>query len=1338
MTDAQFEKWLGARYDRAAARAFIESTELCLDGDIDDQVLCRTIAKVAAGHDVFAIRFAEDGSAQIHDPPAQLPLVYSDLSAEADPVAAYRHLREAGLALPMDPARLPLARVWVTRLSSTRVWLLLSAHHLIIDGWSIRQLLQEVAARYNADLAGDMARVRAPDSWADYVHSERERSDGPEGQAAIAYWCERFSDLPEPLRLPTDHPRPAQMGFTASNVTAEVPMDIWRSLRTVARGYRVTRFSLLLAAHALLLHKLTGQVDIVCAVPFAGAGRGGGSRVVGDTDNTLPIRLRLDPDASLGVLAQAAQLALREAAAHQQVSLGRIVDALRLGRDSARLLLAEAILVLIPAIDKLNFRGADCRIEVAPRHMSAWELSWRWHATPQRMVLELQYRDSIYEAGTAQRWCDLYAGLVGRMATLMETPISAIAADPALPLEGAMLEAPALATDGAPQSLPVMMDVAFARHGGSGAVVCGDRSLSYAELDTLSRNAAASLSAAGVGVGDLVGIHVPRSLDMLVAVLAVLRAGAAYVPLDPEFPQQRLQFVCEDAGLRHIIVADGADLPTGLDQGRQALAIGTLCTGTSASSTAQLPVVSADSLAYVLYTSGSTGQPKGVRILHRNLTAFLLAMREAPGFDSEDVLVSATTLSFDIAALELFLPLLCGGRLVIADECEYRDPMRLCALLRSSHCTVFQTTPSLLGLLYEVGRADALPPLRLLVGGEALPAVLAERLASGCREAWNMYGPTETTVWSSIARLRPGMDPVPLGQPIPGTRIYVLDSNRRPAWPGAIGEIWIAGQGVADGYLLRPALNAERFVEDPFVNDGSRMYRTGDLGRIRDGVLYFAGRADEQIKLRGFRIEPGEIETVASAEPGVNECVAIARQTEDGDDILVLYAAVRGDHAELQAGVRDRIAARLPAYMHPQHIVLLDSLPKTPNGKIDRKALPAPQPRVQAEVAHNAEPADALESRLQVQWQRLLGVPRVGVHDNFFELGGYSLLAVRMFAEIERWYGVDLPLAMLIGHPTVATFAQALREIGVGGSGIAEAPSKDTLAERWGALVPLQAAYSSDAVPLFLLHAVGGNVLNYLPLIQAMDADRPVYALQARGLDGIRAPRDSVPEMAAHYAHRIRETHPHGPYLLAGGSMGGLLALEVARRLLGEGCEVALLAMFDTFGPDWGSQRQRSDRLSPKRWLGAYLRMTREQRVHTRQRVVFRMFGLPYAMLMRWLGGKGRAQPTPIRVRRVERAHFRALMDYRPQSYPGDVVLYRANEANEVDDPTLGWDRWVQGRIEVIDIPGRHDNLIGQPALAQALRERIDHVLAGGRQVAGMARPVEKGPIARETLAESG
>src|SRR5690606_4191462 len=710
----------------------------------------------------------------------------------------------------------------------------------------------------------------------EYLLAERATRGGEAGQRSLAYWLDRYRELPEPLLLATDHPRGPRLDYAAATLEQEIPAPLWRRIRETARQLGATRFSLLLAGYFLLLHRLSGQDDLVCGIPVAGAARGAGRRMVGDTGSTLPLRIRILADESLAGFVQRVHRAMCEALDHQDVSLGRIVEALAPAREPGRMLLVESVLSLNPGIGRLDFHGVDARLRVLPHLASAWELAWQWRPLPDRTLLELQYRTALYHPSTARAWCKAYVDLLARLVEDPGSTVDAAGRRVSVVAGFALVdERPREWT--ADTSLPVLLERAFDECSGELAAQCGTHAISYGELGRASRQAASALVARGVAPGQMVGICMPRSIDMLVAVLAVIRSGAAYVPLDPSFPARRLAWMAAHARLDLVLAGDALSLPEGLAEGREVLAFNDLLQ--DADGGAPLPVVQPDSLAYVLYTSGSTGDPKGVRILHRNLANFLQAMREAPGFGRHDVLCAATTLSFDIAALELYLPLLCGGRVVIADDHEHRDPEALARLLARSGSTVFQTTPSLLALLRDVGRDDVLLPLKLLVGGEALPSALAAALLPSCRELWNLYGPTETTVWSSVARLEAGAGAgdVSLGVPVANTRIYLLDARQRPALPGTIGEIWIGGAGVADGYLHAPELSAGCFVEDPFAGDRSRMYRTGDLGRIRDGRLYFHGRADAQIKLRGFRIEPGEIEAAAAVERDVVECAAISR-----------------------------------------------------------------------------------------------------------------------------------------------------------------------------------------------------------------------------------------------------------------------------------------------------------------------------------------------------------------------------------------------------------------------------------------------------------------------------
>lgn len=1301
LTDGQAEKWLGSRYGGDAGLAFGEGCELAFDGPLDLDALSSAFGRVTDRHEALSMRFDEGGGAQFYEPPSGIELRHRDFRDEPDPLAAYAAFSVQRTAIAFDPARPPLVEAWLCRLSKQGWTLFLRAHHLVFDGWSLRIVLQDLAAHYN-DIVAGVGALPPVDSWIEYVAAERAVRDGEAGRRSLAYWTEAYRDLPEPLSLPTDFPRKPQLVFAAETLEQEIPAQLWGQLRAAAREQGVTRFSLLLAGYFLLLHRLSGQDDLVCGIPVAAAAaRGRGRRVVGDTGSTLPLRIRIVADEALPDFVQRVHRAMRCAMDHQDVSLGGIVDALALAREPGRMLLVESILSLNPGIGRVDFHGVDCRLRVLPHLASAWELAWQWRPLPGRTLLELQYHTALYHPSTARAWCQAYVDLLMQMVRGGDGSVDAIGCGDAATTGFALVDERAREWT-AETSLPALLERSFADFADDCAAQCGDRGISYADLDRCSRAVASALVARGAAPGQLVGICMTRSTDMLVAVLAVLRSGAAYVPLDPGFPAQRLAWMATHARLALVLASDPQSLPEGLAEGRTVLAFDELARE-GAADTRPLPTVGAGSLAYVLYTSGSTGDPKGVRILHRNLANFLQAMREAPGFARDDAICAATTLSFDIAALELYLPLLCGGRVVIADDDEHRDPEALSRLIECRGCTVLQTTPTLLSLLHEVGRDEVLRPLKLLVGGEALPPALAAMLLPQCRELWNLYGPTETTVWSSATRLGADAQAVPLGLPVANTRLYLLDHRQRPVLPGVVGEIWIGGAGVADGYLHAPALSAERFVEDPFAGDGSRMYRSGDLGRIRDGQLYFHGRVDAQIKLRGFRIEPGEIEAAASVEADVVECAAIARPTARGDLELLLYAGSGAEPLDLAHRLRRRLDDMLPPYMRPHRIVVLARLPKTPNGKIDRRALPVPTADMQVATVPAVRPRDRFEQALCALWQRLLAREEVGIHDNFFELGGHSMLAVRMFAELRREHGVDLPLSVLIAHPTVAQLAEVLRKS-------AELDRNGSAGEVPGVPVPDSGASlvvlrkGGNGTPVFLVHAVGGHVLNYLHLARAMPPGRPVYGLQSPGLNDTDDPLSSIAAMADRYVQEIRAVTPAGPYVLAGGSMGGVVALEVARRLLDAGERIAVLGLFDTHCPGREHGGGESP-WRPHRWPALYRRLDASQRSWLWRRIGFRLWRLPLMQLRQWLG-RGRSLPRELRMHLVERSNQLALAAYRPQPYPGRIVLFKATQTGAADDPTLGWGRFTDS-VDVIDVEARHDSVVEQPELVERFRKSV-------------------------------
>ena len=591
-------------------------------------------------------------------------------------------------------------------------------------------------------------------------------------------------------------------------------------------------------------------------------------------------------------------------------------------------------------------------------------------------------------------------------------------------------EASALPATSHGPSLPDLIEEQVRRTPDRIAVSDAAGDYSYARLWEASGRIAARLLAHGAVRGELVGICVPRSREMAAIALGVLRAGAAYVPLDAAFPDRRLRTMLERAQIRSVVTLTGYALPAAIaDHDAVLIAIGDDGAPEGGEQPA-LPVVDGADLAYVLFTSGSTGEPKGVRTLHSNLVNFMRSMHHSPGFAESDVICAVTTWSFDIAALELYLPLMAGGRVHVASEAELGDPEATMSLVQRSGSTVLQTTPTRLRLLCDEGRAARLAGLKLLVGGEAMPRDLANEVVGRCRELWNMYGPTETTIWSTIERIEAGNGPVPLGRPIANTRIHVLDEADRPVADGQRGEIWIGGDGVADGYLHRTDLTAERFRVDPFAADGSRMYRTGDIGNVRDGVLHFHGRADDQVKLRGYRIELGDIEAAALEDPLVRDAAAALRDFGNGSQRLVLYVVPRDEHGDPAARLRDHLREALPAYMRPSHIVVLERMPATPNGKIDRKALPMPADRGVHAAAAAETPRDARIAYLAALWCELIGIDEARVDDNFFDLGGDSLLAVNMIARVERDTGRRLNV-LAIATDTLGSVAGMLPSEGV-------------------------------------------------------------------------------------------------------------------------------------------------------------------------------------------------------------------------------------------------------------------------------------------------------------------
>ncbi|HEY8224552.1 MAG TPA: non-ribosomal peptide synthetase, partial [Pyrinomonadaceae bacterium] len=697
-------------------------------------------------------------------------------------------------------------------------------------------------------------------------------------------------------------------------------------------------------------------------------------------------------------------------------------------------------------------------------------------------------------------------------------------------------------------------------------------------------------------------------------------------------------------------------------------------------------------LAYVIYTSGSTGQPKGVAIEHRALTNFLFSVQRQPGLAADDVLLAVTTLSFDIAGLEIYLPLITGARVVIADAEVASDGIQLKQLLAKSGATVMQATPATWQMLINAGwRGQA--GLKVLCGGEALSRELAKELVARGGTVWNMYGPTETTVWATIRQIEAGDEPISIGRPIANTQIYLLDEGNHPVPVGIAGELHIGGDGLARGYLNRPELTAEKFVPNIFGNGSdARLYKTGDLGRyLGDGRIEYLGRFDSQVKVRGYRIELGEIEAVLREHAFVRDVAVVVRQEK-----LVGYVVVSPeqlfDGTKLGTELRSFLKTKLPGYMSPALFVELDALPLTPNGKVDRRALPTPdESRPDLPEAYVA-PRDRLEEQLATLWTNVLQLKSIGVRDNFFELGGHSLLAARLFAQIENRFGKHLPLATLFQSPTIEQLANVLRESGT--------------SKAWSSLVAIQSEGSRP--PLFCVHAAGANVLIYRPMSRHLGNDQPVYALQAQGLDGQSPPLTRVEDMAALYIKEIRAFQPEGPYFLLGASFGGLVAFEMAQQLVAEGQQVALLVMLNTNCPIYTLTKRIRCHIGHlmERGLRGYANEIGKtiRRRRTKEAVEGNNGPGNITVLDPELAKVlERHREVDESLVRTVRAILDSEQDYVPaqQVYPGKITFFWAQDAvRDFEDNRLGWRRIAAGGLDIHVVPGTHTSMREEPYVA--------------------------------------
>jgi amino acid adenylation domain-containing protein len=1023
-----------------------------IDGPLHLSALQRSLDEVVRRHEVLRTHFvAVDGqAAQVIDSPQSLAMPIVDLAyleEEARMAEAHR-LVLAEAQRPFVLSEGPLLRSLLVCLDPQRHLLVLTVHHIAADAWSLGILTRELGALYQACAGGqDSPLAPLPFQYADFADWQREWAQGERMQRELAYWMQQLKGPLPLLDLPTDYPRPPVLSTRGTRREFSLPRAVLDDLNAFCRREGVTLYMALLAVFKTLLYRYTRQEDIIIGSPVAGRHLAETEGLIGFFVNNLVLRTNLSGDPTFReVLARVRQVTLT-AYDNQHVPFDRLVETLQPERDLSRLPFFQVLFNLHnAAIEELKLENVKMERYKFETTTSRYDLTLELWERPEGLLIDVEYCTELFAEATIQRMLGHFAVL---LTGAIAEPDSKIAALPLLtPAERRQLldEWNDTRAD-YPQALPVhrLFEAHAAAAPFAPAVSCMGKGVQYGELNARANRLARHLQALGVTQGTLVGIFMERSIEMVVALLAVHKAGGAYLPLDPAFPRDRLAYMLEDSQTGFLIAQGrlAAELPPHaaevvfIDHDWPEIA---RCGAENLEdSTAYDPA----RLAYLLYTSGSTGRPKGVEIPQRALVNFLVSMQRMPGLARTDKLLSVTTLSFDIAGLEIFLPLVTGAALEIVSHAVAADGAALLAALQSCGATVMQATPATWRLLIGAGWQGT-PGLKILCGGEAMPGELAGQLLGRAASLWNMYGPTETTIWSTVYRVTTAEGIMPIGRPIANTQVYVLDASGQPVPVGIAGELYIGGDGVAHGYLNRPELTEEKFVANPFAGDsGARMYRTGDLVRYRgDGNLDFLGRIDFQVKVRGFRIELGEIEAVLDEHPAIRQAVVMAREDTPGDRRLVGYLVLAGTATPAAAELRTYLKEKLPDYMVPGVFVPLDSFPLTPNGKVNRKALPPPAATRVETSAHYVAPRTNVERQVAAIWQAVLGVEKVGVTDNFFDLGGHSLLIVQVHNQIRRLFTTDLSIAQMFQFPTVEALASYLQQPPANGSSLQSAQAR--------------------------------------------------------------------------------------------------------------------------------------------------------------------------------------------------------------------------------------------------------------------------------------------------------
>ena len=1329
-TESQQEIWLGVQLSQEANLACMLSQSLRLTGRLNIDALQAALSELVSRHESLRTTFSGDGTTILINKTSKLqfPVIIATASEKenqsgtSDREQEIKKYRSLAVSKPFDLAHGPLFAAQIIKFDECDHVLIFTVHHIICDGWSLGVLESDLARLYTAIDRGVDPDLEPPAYFSEYAFSEREKLkrlpnidglsiDENTNLATVtsseieAYWLKKFVSLPPAVDLPTDYSRPPLRTFNAAHEYYGLPASLVRSLEQLGIAHGCSLMTTLLAAFEVFLAKITDRTELVVGVPTSGQIAAGKDNLVGHCVNFLPCRSRIDPQLTFTEYLRSRNTQILDDYEHQDFTFGSLLKKLAIPRDASRMPLLSAVFNIDLNPDDDPNRFDRLAVDTVTNHSAFATFEFFLNAATTsdgQLNLDCQYNTNLFSAATIQRRLAEFENILHQIIepatrSICQLSLLSLSAEYQLLVTWNDTKTDYPRTQCIHQLFEQRAKIA----GDAIALVYQQQQLTYRQLNQRSNQLANYLLGLGAQPEELIGIAMPRSIDTIVAILGILKAGCAYVPLDLTYPLQRLSFMLEDAKVSILLTTTAAidRLPThqsrfvNLDTDWEEIA-------TASSANPQVQVDST-SLAYVMYTSGSTGQPKGVCIPHQGVVR-LVTSTNYIDFSPDLVLLQLAPIAFDAATFEIWGSLLNGAKLVLFPG-EKPSLAELGQTIQQHQITTMWLTAGLFHLMVDERLADLQPLRHLIAGGDVLSVPHVQKVLATLKncQLLNGYGPTENTTFTCcypIVNIDTLATSIPIGRPIANTQIYILNADRQPVPIGVPGELYIGGDGLARGYLDRPDLTQEKFIPNPFTGSAT-LYQTGDLARyLPDGNIEFLGRIDNQVKIRGFRVELGEIEAAISEHPHVREVRVIdapppgARFGQDrGDKRLVAYivpTAPDETHRLSHRELRTFLQSRLPDYAIPSAVVMVAAFPLTPNGKVDRRALPLPDDD-RLDDAIKVSPRDELELQLTKIWERVLGIQSIGIHDNFFELGGHSLIAVRLFAEIDRVWGRNLPLATLFQHQTIQELADVLRQ--------------EECSAPWSSLVPIQP--SGNKPPLFCVHPVGGNVLEYYALANNLARDRPVYGLQSQGLDGKQPPLRRVEDMASHYIQEIRTVQPHGPYYLLGYSFGGLVAFEIAQQLMADGEPIDLLALLDCSAPNLPSLR-------PSSIQSALIHLSNIWQLNFQERSSYILGRIAYRLRTtneRDFIAQSLYQPKDLtpQLLGILEANLQASEDYVARSYLGKVTLLRC-QVQDLEHylyPEFGWSDLVAG-LDIHHLAGSHFTMMKEPRI-RTLAEKL-------------------------------